>query len=129
MEICANCIKRDSCKELCEAVENQLKIKQSWSRKEVPITEVHLNTIHEEMGGLSEYYAPNKPNHSFQLREVAREDLTKTQYNVFHLLLQGMTVSEIASKLGKSRPTIHTTIHGSSNGRGGIIRKIIKKCS
>ena len=129
MEICANCIKRESCQELCEAVENQLKIDETWSRKEVPITEVHLNTIHEGKGDLSEYFAPEKHQIHNHMRELARQYLTSVQYDVFRLLTQGKTESEIASKLGKSRPTIHTTIHGSSNGRGGIIRKIKKKCS
>ena len=127
MEICANCIKRESCKEPCETVENQLKIKQRWKRKEVFITEVRLNTIDKTKEDLSAYFAPEKPNLSRQLRELAKEGFTKIQDDVLHLILQGMTVSEIASELGKARSTIHTIIHGSSNGRGGIIRKLKKK--
>ena len=129
MEICANCIKRDSCKELCETVEDQLKIKEPWNREEAPLIEVHLNTISEAKGDLSEYFAPEKPELSKQLLELAIEYLTKVQSDVFRLLIQGKRESEIASELSKSRSTIHTIIHGSSVGRGGIIRKLKKKCS
>ena len=129
MEICANCIKRESCQEPCETVEKQVNINEKWKRKEVRLTEVHLNIIDEAKGDLSEYFALEKPDLSRQLRGIARECLTKIQYKVFKLRLKGMTVSEIASELGKARSTIHTIIHGSSNGRGGIIRKLKKKCS
>jgi len=129
MEICAKCIKRENCKEQCETLKNQLKIDETWKRKEVSFTEVHLNTIGEAKGDLSEYFAPENPELSKELRELAKESFTKIQHDVLRLILQGMTESEIASELGKSRSTIHTIIHGSSVGRGGIIRKLKKKCS
>lgn len=121
--------KRESCQELCETVEKQVNTNEKWRRKEVFITEVRLNTIDKTKEDLSAYFALEKPKLSRKLRGLARECLTKAQYDVFRLLLQGMTESEIASELGKSRPTIHTTLHGSSVGRGGIIRKLKKKCS
>ena len=129
MEWCTSCHVRNSCKELCEGVENMLKISQPWKVRERSLTVVHQNTLSSAQSDLDRYFSQVKVRLRRKMIKTAKEVLTPTQLEIFHLLLDGKQPNEIAGELGKSRSTIHTTIYGSSNDRGGIVRKLQKNCS
>ena len=129
MEWCAQCKERNSCIELCEGVENMLRIPKPWKAREGSLTVVHQNTRSSEQSELDRYFSPLKIRLRRKMISAAEEILTPTQLDIFHLLLKGKQTSEIADELSKNRSTIHTAIYGSSNGRGGIVRKLQKNCS
>ena len=129
MDWCASCKIRNSCKELCKKVENMLKISQPWKARDVTLNRVHLETIASEQSDLSQYFSVPKIGLRRNMLKVAEEVLTILQLEILHLLIEGKQPSEIAAILGKKRQTIHAAIYGSSNGRGGIVRKLQARCS
>ena len=106
-----------------------LKISRPWNGRERYLNVVHQNTLSAEQSYLAQYFSPVKVHLRRKMKKAAKELLTANQLEVFHLLLDDKQPSEIADKLGKSKSTIHATIYGSSNGRGGIVRKLQRNCS
>ena len=106
-----------------------LKISQRGNAREGSLTVVHINILPIEQSDLGQYFSPLKVRLRRKMIKAAKEVLTDNQLEIFHLLIEGKQPREIADKLGKSRSTIHAAIYGSSNGRGGIVRKIQKHCS
>ena len=129
MDWCASCKIRNSCKEVCKEVENLLKVPQPWNVREGSLTIVHLDAISSEQSDLAQYISTPNIHLRKVMLKVAVEVLTPLQLEIFHLLLEDKHPSEIASLLGKKRQTIHAAIYGSSNGRGGIVRKLKAICS
>jgi len=137
--LCSKCSKRTSCKELCEAVELELRKrcngKSTYKNKEIGISEVTIkensfDRYHQTNHRIRRngYITNTTISHEvwMDVRNIIETKLTKKQKDNTILFLDGHSMESIGRKTGTSGQAVRDSIFGHPKQGGGAVRKIQK---
>jgi ERCC4-related helicase len=131
--LCQSCSLRNACSGMCDELWAYLKetrnYKTTYVNKEVGLTVVHENELHESLGEYLDNSGSftEKYGHMFpEIEEIVLEYGTKRQQQVYDLFIhEKMSIGYIATILCMKHQSVHEVFYG-RRGQGGLIRKIQK---